>query len=196
MNPNTSGEIDNKKIITRLLFAVVAMFGFGFALVPLYDVFCDITGINGKTGDQITLSETMKVDTSREIKVEFVASLNAEMPWEFRPVQKSVRVHPGEPTRIDYVAINKTDNRIIGQAVPSVAPGLAAQYFQKTECFCFTEQILEAKEQKIMPVIFVVDPGISEDINEITLSYTFFIKPGSEVISENVQEPPKTHYNN
>lgn len=196
MNPNTSGEVDNKKIITRLLFAVVAMFGFGFAMVPLYDVFCDITGLNGKTGEQVAVSETWKVDTSREIKVDFISNLNEEMPWEFRPLTKSVRVHPGEPTRIDYVAINKTDNRIIGQAVPSVAPGLAAQYFQKTECFCFTEQILEAKEERIMPVIFVVDPEISEDINEITLSYTFFIKPGSEVVSENVKALTKTHYNN
>ena len=196
MNPNTSGEVDNKKIITRLLFAVVAMFGFGFAMVPLYDVFCDITGLNGKTGEQVTLSETLEVDTSREIKVEFIASLNEEMPWEFRPVQKSVRVHPGEPTRIDYVAINKTDNEIIGQAVPSVAPGLAAQYFQKTECFCFTEQVLKAKEERIMPVVFVVDPEVSEDINEITLSYTFFIKPGSEVVSDNNQKLPMIHYNN
>ena len=196
INNGTSGEADNKNIITRLLVAVVVMFSFGFALVPLYDVFCSVTGLNGKTGDQITLSETMKVDTSREIKVEFVASLNEEMPWEFRPVTKSVKVHPGEPTRIEYVAINKTNNKIIGQAVPSVAPGLAAQYFQKTECFCFTEQVLEAKEEKIMPVIFVVDPEISEDVNEITLSYTFFIKPGSEVVSENAHEPLMTHYNN
>jgi cytochrome c oxidase assembly protein subunit 11 len=195
-NNGTSGEVDNKKIITRLLVAVVAMFGFGFAMVPLYDVFCSITGVNGKTGDQVTLSDAMKVDTSREITVEFVANLNEEMPWEFRPTTRSVKVHPGEPTRIEYVAINKTTNKIIGQAVPSVAPGLAAQYFQKTECFCFTEQVLEAKEEKIMPVIFVVDPEISEDINEITLSYTFFIKPGSEVVSENAHEPQKTHYNN
>ena len=196
MNPSTSGEVNNKKIITRLLFAVIGMFGFGFALVPLYDVFCDVTGLNGKTGGQITLSDTMKVDTSREVKIEFVASLNEEMPWEFRPTTNTVKVHPGEPTRIEYVAINKTNNKIIGQAVPSVTPGLAAQYFQKTECFCFTEQVLEAKEEKIMPVIFVVDPELSEDVKEITLSYTFFIKPGSGVISENAHEPLKNHYNN
>jgi cytochrome c oxidase assembly protein subunit 11 len=201
MNTGTSGEadngkIDNSRIVIRLLVTVVAMFGFGFAMVPLYDVFCDITGINGKTGDQVTLSDVMKVDTSREIKVEFLASLNEDMPWEFRPITKSVRVHPGEPTRIEYVAINKTSNRIIGQAVPSVSPGLAAKYFQKTECFCFTEQVLEAKEEKIMPVVFVIDPEISEDISEIALSYTFFIKPGSEVVSENAHEPPKIHSNN
>lgn len=201
MNTGTSGEVDNGKIdnsriITRLLVIAVAMFGFGFAMVPLYDVFCDITGINGKTGDQVTFSDAMEVDTAREIKVEFIASLNENMPWEFRPVTKSVRVHPGKPMRIEYVAINKTSNRIIGTAVPSVSPGLAAQYFQKTECFCFTEQVLEAKEKKIMPVVFVIDPEISGDINEVTLSYTFFIKPGSKVVSENVKALPKTHYNN
>ena len=196
MSPNTTGQVDNSKIITRLLVAVVLMFGFGFAMVPLYDVFCDITGLNGKTGDQASLSESMKVDTSREITVEFIASLNEEMPWEFRPLTRSVKVHPGQPTRIEYVAINKTNNKIVGTAVPSVAPGLAASYFQKTECFCFTEQTLEAKEERNMPVIFVVDPEISDDINEITLSYTFFVKPGSEVVSDTSHKLPKTHYNN
>jgi len=196
MKQGTSGEVDNSKVITRLLVAVVVMFGFGFAMVPLYDVFCDLTGLNGKTGEQVALSDTMKVDTSREIKVEFIASLNEEMPWEFRPLTNSVRVHPGEPARIEYVAINKTKNKIIGQAVPSVAPGLAAQHFQKTECFCFTEQTLEAEEEKIMPVVFVIDPDISEDVSEITLSYTFFVKPGSEVVTENAHELQKTNYNN
>ena len=196
MKQGTSGEVDNSKVITRLLVAVVVMFGFGFALVPLYDVFCDLTGLNGKTGEQVALSETMKVDNSRQIKVEFIASLNEEMPWEFRPLTKSVRVHPGEPARIEYVARNKTKNKIIGQAVPSVAPGLAAQHFQKTECFCFTEQTLEAKEEKIMPVVFVIDPDISEDVSEITLSYTFFVKPGSDVVSKNTHDLQKTNYNN
>jgi cytochrome c oxidase assembly protein subunit 11 len=174
---------DNKRVIRRLLVAVVGMFGFGFALVPLYDVFCDITGINGKTGGQTTLSETMKVDTTREIKIEFIATLNESMPWEFKPVVHSVKVHPGQPHRIEYLAINKTDKTIIGQAVPSVAPGLAAQYFQKTECFCFTEQELKAGEEKRMPVVFVVDPALPDDIHELTLSYTFFVKPGSESVN-------------
>ena len=196
MSAATSDKVDNSKVVTRLLVAVVLMFGFGFALVPLYDVFCDVTGLNGKTGDKVEFSEAMKIDTSREITVEFVASLNESMPWEFRPLTKSIRVHPGEPARIEYVAVNKTKHRIIGQAVPSVTPGLAAQHFQKTECFCFTEQILEAEEKRTMPVIFVVDPELSDDINQITLSYTFFIKPGSEAVSDNAHEPPKTHYNN
>jgi cytochrome c oxidase assembly protein subunit 11 len=162
------------------MFVVIGMFGFGFALVPLYDIFCDITGINGKTGDQVTLSKSMVVDTSRLVEVEFIASLNANMPWEFKPLQHSVQVHPGEPTRIEYIAINKTGKAIIGQAVPSVAPGHAAEYFQKTECFCFTEQKLEAGEEKRMPVIFVVDPQLPSDVSQLALSYTFFIKPSGE----------------
>jgi len=170
----------NKKVVKNLLFVVVGMFGFGFALVPLYDVFCDITGLNGKTGDQYASQEQVQVDTSREIKVEFLANVNAEMPWEFKPLTYSVKVHPGEASRIEYVARNKTDRDIIGQAVPSVSPGIAAAHFQKTECFCFTEQVLKAGEEKIMPVVFMIDPSIDEDVHEVTLSYTFFIKPGSE----------------
>jgi len=170
----------NARVIRRLMFVVIGMFGFGFALVPLYDIFCDITGINGKTGDQVTLSKSMVVDTSRLVEVEFIASLNANMPWEFKPLQHSVQVHPGEPTRIEYIAINKTGKAIIGQAVPSVAPGHAAEYFQKTECFCFTEQKLEAGEEKRMPVIFVVDPQLPSDVSQLALSYTFFIKPSGE----------------
>ncbi len=159
------------------MLVVVGMFSFGFALVPLYDVFCDITGLNGKTGDQVTLSNGLQVDTSRQVEVEFVASLNANMPWEFRPVQHSVTVHPGQPTQISYIAVNKTDEVIGGQAVPSVAPGLAAGALQKTECFCLTEQRLEPGEQKEMPVIFVVDPELPDDVSQLALSYTFFIKP-------------------
>jgi len=182
-NKNT----DNKKVIRNLLFAVVGMFGFGFALVPLYDVFCDLTGLNGKTGEQYVSDTPIQIDTSREIKVEFLANLNADMPWEFEPLTRSVRVHPGEASRIEYVARNKTDKDIIGQAIPSVSPGLAAAHFQKTECFCFTEQLLKAGEEKIMPVVFMIDPSVDEDIHEVTLSYTFFVKPGSEdasVLSE------------
>ena len=167
----------NTRVIARLMIIVVGMFGFGFAMVPLYDVFCDVTGINGKTGDKVTLDENLQVDTSRVIEVEFIASLNESMPWKFKPLQHSVKVHPGEPTRIAYVAANKTDHAITGQAVPSVSPGRAAAYFQKTECFCFTEQKLEAGEEREMPVIFVVDPELPDDVSQLALSYTFFIKP-------------------
>jgi len=182
-NIDGANKNSTSRVITRLMFVVVGMFGFGFAMVPLYDVFCDVTGINGKTGDKVTLAENLQVDTSRVIEVEFIASLNESMPWEFKPMQHSIKVHPGEPTRIAYVAVNKTDQAIVGQAVPSVAPGRAAAYFQKTECFCFTEQKLEAGEEKEMPVIFVVDPELPDDVSQLALSYTFFIKPSG--VSEN-----------
>ena len=170
----------NKKVVQNLLFATLGMFCFGFALVPLYDVFCEYTGLNGKTGVQYVSEEQMQIDTTREIKVEFLANLNDGMPWEFKPLTYSVKVHPGEATRVEYIAKNNTDRDIIGRATPSVTPGQAAGYFQKTECFCFTEQLLKAGEEKLMPVVFIVDPAIDEDVHEITLSYTFFIKPGSE----------------
>lgn len=173
-------ETSNKKIVQNLLFVVLGMFCFGFALVPLYDVFCEYTGLNGKTGVQYVSEEQMQVDTTREIKVEFLANVNNGMPWEFKPLSTSVRVHPGETAKVEYIAKNITNRDIVGRATPSVSPGTAAAYFQKTECFCFTEQVLKAGEEKVMPVVFIVDPAIHEDVKEITLSYTFFIQAGSE----------------
>ncbi len=179
---------ENKKIVQNLSFVVLGMFCFGFALVPLYDVFCEYTGLNGKTGVQYVSEEQMQVDTSRKIKVEFLANTNDGMPWEFKALTYSVTVHPGELTKVDFLARNTTNRDIVGRATPSVSPGIAANYFQKTECFCFTEQVLKAGEEKIMPVAFIVDPAIDEDVHEITLSYTFFIQSGSEeakVLAEN-----------
>lgn len=172
-----TAQTSNKKIIGRLLILVVAMFGFGFALVPLYSVFCKVTGLNGKTGDKVELVNAPVVDNKRLIKVEFVASLNENMPWDFKPLQRSIEIHPGEQRKVEFYAKNRTDHSITGQAVPSVAPGVGAAYFQKTECFCFTEQTLTAGQEKIMPVIFLVDSSLPKDIHELTLSYTFFIKP-------------------
>ena len=171
---------ENKKIVQNLLFVVLGMFCFGFALVPLYDVFCEYTGLNGKTGVQYVSEEQMQVDTSRTIKVEFLANTGDGMPWEFKALTYSVNVHPGEAKKVEFVARNKTNRDIVGRAVPSVSPGTAANYFMKTECFCFTEQVLKAGEEKIMPVVFIVDPAIDEDVHEISLSYTFFIQSGSE----------------
>ena len=188
MSEQTSKNADNKKVVQNLLFVVLGMFCFGFALVPLYDVFCEYTGLNGKTGVQYVSEEQMQVDTSREIKVEFLANTNDGMPWEFKALTYSVIAHPGEATKVEFLAKNTTDRDIVGRATPSVSPGTAANYFQKTECFCFTEQVLKAGEEKVMPVVFIVDPAIDEDVHEITLSYTFFIQSGSEeaeVIAEN-----------
>lgn len=165
---------DNKKVISKLLLVVTIMFGFGYALVPLYDVFCEITGLNGKTGKRVNLNSSLIVDENRIVKVTFLASLNESMPWEFKPHQTSIEVNPGKPTTIFYSAKNTSNQNITGQAVPSVAPGLAAAYFQKTECFCFTEQKLKPGEEKLMPVTFIVDSQLPREMGELTLSYTFF----------------------
>lgn len=186
-----TAQTTNGTIITRLLILVIVMFGFGFALVPIYDVFCDITGLNGKTGDRVELQGSQSIDQNRLVKVQFIANLNDNMPWEFKPLTRFIEVHPGEPTTIMYYAKNITSLPIIGQAVPSVAPGLAAAYFQKTECFCFTEQKLEPGEDKLMPVKFIVDSSLPEDFNELTLSYTFFVKP-----SETSKKPNSQYVNN
>ena len=176
----------NRRTVRRLGIAAVAMFGFGFAMVPLYDVFCDITGINGKTG-RIELEEALsqKVDEDRLVTVEFLATVHSDLPWEFRPMVRKIKVHPGEVTEVNYYARNKTDDVVTGQAVPSVAPGLAAKYFSKTECFCFTRQALGPGEGKEMPLRFIVDPELPENVRTVSLSYTFYqAKPeaaGSEI---------------
>ena len=172
-----SGELSqaNRRVVGRLGLVVLAMFGFGFALVPLYDVFCDITGLNGKTG-RVSAGAVagQQVDTSREITVEFVASVNSDLPWEIRPMVRRVKVHPGEVTEVKYSARNRTGATVIGQAVPSLVPGLASKYFNKTECFCFTQQTLQAGEYKEMPLRFIVDPELPDDVTSVALSYTFF----------------------
>ncbi len=165
----------NRRVVKRLLLAAVAMFGFGFALVPLYDVFCDITGINGKTGRiEAEAALGQQVDTERMVTVEFLSSVRSDLAWDFKPAVKRVRVHPGEVTEVHYVARNRTGETVAGQAVPSLAPGLAAKYFNKTECFCFTRQTLGPNEEKLMPLRFVVDPELPEEIGTVSLSYTFF----------------------
>jgi cytochrome c oxidase assembly protein subunit 11 len=166
-----------KRKISPLKLTVVPllMFGFGFLLVPLYDVFCDITGLNGKTGriEAAEIDDSL-VDRSRTIEVRFLVMTNAGLPWDLEPVVKKMVVHPGEVYEAFYRARNTADRTTRGQAVPSVSPGTAAEHFNKTECFCFEQQELAAHEIRDMPLRFVVGTEISENINEITLSYTFF----------------------
>jgi cytochrome c oxidase assembly protein subunit 11 len=165
----------NRKLVGRLGLVVLAMFGFGFALVPLYDVFCDITGLNGKTGRiDVEAALTQEIDTDREVTVEFLVSVNSELPWEIKPMVRRVKVHPGAVTEVKYAARNTTGKTVVGQAVPSLVPGLASKYFNKTECFCFTRQTLTAGEYMEMPLRFVVDPALPEDVHSVALSYTFF----------------------
>ena len=178
----------NQKVVKRLGIAAVLMFGFGFAMVPLYDVFCDITGLNGKTG-RIELEDALSqaVDEDRLVTVEFLGVVHSELPWEFRPMVRRIKVHPGEVTEVNYYAMNKTDNTVAGQAVPSLAPGLAAKYFNKTECFCFTRQSLGPGEGKEMPLRFVVDPALPENVRTVSLSYTFFQAEAVAADKENIR---------
>jgi cytochrome c oxidase assembly protein subunit 11 len=159
----------------KLAIIPLLMFGFGFALVPLYDVFCDITGLNGKTG-RVEASEINidQVDRSRTIEVRFLTNTNAGLPWSFEPLVKKMDIHPGQIYEAVYRVRSASARKTMGQAVPSVSPGLAAQHFNKTECFCFTQQELEARETRDMPIRFIVGTDISEDVEQITLSYTFF----------------------
>ena len=159
----------------KLAIIPLLMFGFGFALVPLYDVFCDITGLNGKTG-RVEASEINAdlVDRSRTIEVRFLANTNTGLPWSFEPLVKKMEVHPGQVYEAVYRVRSASASKTLGQAVPSVSPGLAAQHFNKTECFCFTQQELEARETRDMSIRFIVGTDISKDIEQITLSYTFF----------------------
>ena len=161
----------------KLLAVVFGMFCFGFALVPLYDVICDVTGLNGKTGGRYEVSEALEVDESRWVTVQFTASNNADMPWVFAPSDVVLKVHPGEINETYFVAKNPTGQRMVAQAVPSVAPFSVAQYFHKTECFCFDQQVLEAGESVEMPLRFFVDGDIPERISKLTLSYTLFNLP-------------------
>jgi len=169
----TSGA--NRRTLFKHLLIVVGMFGFGYLMVPIYDVLCDITGLNGKTG---VISESdsrqLQVDEQREVVVEFVSVINAGGQWEFRPVQARMTVRPGKLYTTSYYARNLSGNPAVGQAVPSVAPTVASKYFNKTECFCFTRQVFAVDGDKDMPLTFVIDPGLPRSVETVTLSYTFF----------------------
>ena len=171
-----SAKQANLRSSLRVLVVVVAMFGFGYLLVPLYSVFCDITGLNGKTGriDEAAVAAKYHVDKDRLVTVQFVVNANQGMPWDVKPEEVTVQVHPGEIFATNFTARNPTGHDMVGQAVPSIAPNEAARYFNKTECFCFTQQTLTAGEFKVMPLHFVVDPRLPKNINSLTLAYTFF----------------------
>lgn len=162
-------------LCVKLCALVVGMFVFAiWILPPMYDVFCDVTGLNGKTSGRYEAVDVPPVDTSRTIRVQFVSTNNDGMTWDFGPEVRTLTVHPGEQTRIDYAAFNPTDRNMVGQAIPSLSPSRAANYFHKTECFCFEQQPLEAGERVQMPMLFIVDHDIPESVHTITLSYTLF----------------------
>ena len=152
---------------------VVAMFFFGYAMVPLYDVLCRALGINGKT-ENASVVNNNQVDKTRTIEVLFVANNNENLPWEFKPMQRIVNVHPGQSIRIAYYAKNDSKKTMTIQAIPSVTPGLAANYFKKTQCFCFDQQTLQPGKSMEMPIVFHIEPGLPKNVKSITLSYTLF----------------------
>jgi cytochrome c oxidase assembly protein subunit 11 len=158
-----------------LSLITVGMFGFGFALVPLYEVLCEITGINGKTGrTDAQAVQVSQIDTSRRVTIEFTGQVMSGLPWEFRPLQPKIELHPGESATVYYVARNLSDQRIIGQATPSVSPAKAAVHFKKVECFCFTQQALGGGESQRMPVRFLLERDLPKEVTTLTLSYAFF----------------------
>jgi cytochrome c oxidase assembly protein subunit 11 len=163
------------RLAAGLAVVAVAMFGFGYLLVPLYDKFCEITGIGGRTGDAV-VAETLtgEVDYSRLVTVHFDANVNSALPWRFEPTEQMMQVHPGKLYETSYIAFNRSDRPVVAQAVPSVSPGQASLYFNKTECFCFTEQLLGPGESRDMPVRFVVDPNLPERTSLVTLSYIIY----------------------
>lgn len=166
----------NQRSFARMAMVAVAMFGFGYLLVPLYDVICEVTGLNGKTGEisEAEVSEKYQLDPNRTVKVQFVANHNGTMPWDFGPSVATMEVHPGKVYSTNFVARNSTGRDMVAQAVPSVAPGLASRYFNKTECFCFDQQPLAAGEEKDMPLRFIVDPRLPKKVDTLTLAYTIF----------------------
>ena len=168
-----NAERANRRVSLKLAGVALGMFVFGYALVPLYDVICEVTGLNGKTG-RVEATVGDKVDQERWVTVEFTGNSMSGLPWEFQALQKSVRVHPGEVAVAYYEARNTAGEAITGQAVPSVAPNKAAMHFKKIECFCFSQQQLKAGEYKKMPVRFVVSADLPKDVSTVTLSYAFF----------------------
>ncbi|QFT53004.1 cytochrome c oxidase assembly protein [Microbulbifer sp. THAF38] len=177
---------ENTKVSAKLLALAASMLVFAiFVMPPLYDAFCEITGLNGKTGGRYE-AVPAAIDTSRSITVQFVASNNDNMPWRFSPSVMSVEVHPGEVMDTVFLAFNPTARDMVGQAIPSLVPFKAAEYFHKTECFCFNQQILKAGEEAELPLRFIVDPEIPSSVNTITLSYTLF--DVTERISKNTDK--------
>ncbi len=177
----------NQRLVRRLLLLVAAAFAFAFALVPLYNVLCEATGFNGKTAGQKPIRDgfgvgglktestpAANVDVTRKITVEFTGTVMPGLPWDMRPLTLTLDAHPGELQQVTYLVRNTSNREITGQAVPSITPGQAAQYFDKIECFCFSQQTLGPGEAQEMPLAFIIKPGINRDITHITLSYAFF----------------------
>ncbi len=178
---NNERQKANIRTTRKTVLIVIGMFGFGFALVPLYSVICDVFGLNGRFIDlkkteqaEYVTNVEKRVDTSRTVRIEFLTTLNQNLNWEFRAKQNTIDVHPGKVTEVMFYAKNLTNRKIVAQAIPSVTPGYAAKYFSKMECFCFSNQTFEPGEAREMPLRFYVDPNLPKKVKTISLGYTFF----------------------
>lgn len=180
--PKWTLRADNRRMLAKLVVVAAAMFGFGYALVPMYRSICEALGINvltrseRQTSGEAARAVNTQVDASRTVTIEFDA--NARGPWRFKPAVSSLQVHPGAVTTVMYEFQNAQDRTMTAQAIASYAPQQAAGYFNKLECFCFNEYTLVPGERRNWPVVFVVDPKLPHDVTTITLSYTFFEVPG------------------
>jgi cytochrome c oxidase assembly protein subunit 11 len=188
----------NRQMLLKLIVISTAMFAFGYALIPMYKVLCEVTGINVVTSKNDygtrainAANKNTQVDESRLITVEFDS--NTQGPFRFRSVKNSMQVHPGEMVQVVYEVVNVQGRPVSAQAIPSYAPKQATQHFTKLECFCFEQQTLKPNESREMPVVFVIDPALPKDVKNITLSYTFFeVGSGQKVITgEHNSKPSK-----
>lgn len=165
----------NHRLTARLALLACAMFGFGFLLVPLYGLVCEITGVGIRPPEVSAAPAPMQRDESRLITVEFIAAVNEYAPWDFRPVVATMKVHPGELYNTQFLARNLTDRPLVGRAVPSIAPAEGAKYLRKTQCFCFDSQDFAPAESRELGVQFFIDPAIPSYLERLTLSYTMFV---------------------
>ena len=172
-SPATLEQASNRVMLWKLIVIVAVMFAFGYALVPFYKKICEATGFWNVLNPERVAAVNTQVDTSRIVTIEFDASIR-RLAWDFKPERTSIQAHPGELVNVAYDIANNTDRDKVGQAIPSYAPKVAGQYFQKLECFCFARQTLKAGESRRMPVVFRIDPKLPADVHTITLSYTFF----------------------
>lgn len=172
----------HRRLVKKLILLAVGMFGFGFAMWPLYGVFCDLTGFGGR-GVQVVENAGSLEKSDREIRIRFDATVNSGLPWLFQAKEKSATVSLGEMSEALYLAMNPNDTAMVGQAIYNVTPPEASLYFVKTECFCFTQQVLQANESREMRVYYFIQPDLPEHIKEITLSYTFFRNESADAVA-------------
>ena len=171
-----SGTWSNRSVLVRLGLLTLAMFAFGYLIAPLYDRLC---AAKAKQAGAAEVVRSTQIDSSRTVAVQYDANVRGSLAWDFRPLQKTSQVHPGELVQVRYEVTNQSDRVVIGQAIPSYAPAVAGVHFHKLECFCFRRQMLRPHETLSMPIVFVIDDTIPADISTMTLSYTFFeVKEG------------------